>query len=212
MIRASNRVIAMLVERSAFVAVAILAVRLLRNRRLSPCITFKQKRTAAMRLSLKALIAFVSFASFACVALTQPTRYSLSIVATSVLLWLTASVVFAIYTSNDRRPFWVGFAVFGWSFLLAQTSLAHPGRLFWLGADDAILWLGRLIHGDKMVYGELWRLRFNYTDDVVVTALSFEAAAYYVSSIVVAFLGGVFAVYLNARSPAEPTKSGKSTT
>lgn len=151
-------------------------------------------------------MAFVFFASFVCVALTHPTRYSLSIVATSVLIWLTASVVFAVYASIDRRPFWVGFAVFGWSFLLAQTSLAHPGRLFWLGADDAILWLGRLIHGDKMIYGELWRLRFEYADDVVVTALSFEAAAYYVSSVVVAFLGGVFAVYLNSRTRALSTR------
>ena len=39
-------------------------------------------------------------------------------------------------------------------------------------------------------------------------ALSFEAAAYYISSIVVAFLGGVFAVYLNARTRVPSTKSG----
>jgi hypothetical protein len=161
-----------------------------------------------MRVSLKAFMAIISFASFVCVALTQPTMYSQSIVATSVLLWLTVSVLFAIYSSNDRRPFWVGFAVFGWSFLLTQTSLAHPGRLLWQGPDDAILWLGRLIHSNKMINGELWRLRFGYTDDAVVTALSFEAAAYYISSIVVAFLGGVFAVYLNARTRVPSTKSG----
>jgi hypothetical protein len=164
-----------------------------------------------MRVSLKALMAIISFALFVCVALTQPTVYSQSIVATSVLICLTASVVFAVYAPVNRRPFWFGFAVFGWSFLLAQTSLAHPGRLFWLGADDAILWLGRLIHGNKMIYGELWHLRFEHIDDVKVLAHSFEATAYYASSIIVALLGGFFAVYLDARTPTELTRSGKST-
>lgn len=164
-----------------------------------------------MRVSLQMLMAFISLASFVCLALLQPTLYSQSIVATSVLLCLTASIIFAVYGSMDRRPFWFGFAVFGWSFLLAQTSLAHPGRLFWLGADDVILRLGRLIHGDKMIYGELWHLRFEYIDDTEILAHSFETAAYYGASIIVAILGGIFAVFLYARAPAKPKVLSRST-
>ncbi len=158
-----------------------------------------------MQFSLKTLMASLSFAAIAYVALTQPTRYSLALVTTVVLVCLASSVMVAVCTSSDRRPFWVGFAAFGWSFLMAQTSLAHPNRLFWLGADDAILSLGRLLHGNKMCSGELWRLKFNYTEESVVLALSFETAAYYLSSLLVAVIGGLFAKYFYAKSVAGRT-------
>jgi len=35
-----------------------------------------------------------------------------------VALALIAAVVLAIYRSGDRRAFWLGFAIFGWSYLL----------------------------------------------------------------------------------------------
>ncbi len=161
-----------------------------------------------MRFSLKTLMMVISFTAIACVALTQPTRYSLSIVTTIVLACLATSVVVAIFTPLERKPFWVGFAVFGWSFLMSQTSLSHPGRLFWLGPDEAILSLGRFLHGDKMCHGELWRIKYLHTDNDVIFALSFETAAYYLSSILVAVFGGLLAKYINRIVVKTATTSG----
>jgi hypothetical protein len=70
------------------------------------------------RFSIRQLFAATALVAVGCLALVKPSALLAATMMGVVALALLAAVVFTIYRSGDKRAFWLGFAVFGWSYLL----------------------------------------------------------------------------------------------
>jgi hypothetical protein len=64
------------------------------------------------------LLAATALVALGCLALLKSTPLLAAAMMGAVALTLVAAVVLTLYRSGDRRAFWAGFAIFGWSYLL----------------------------------------------------------------------------------------------
>ena len=62
------------------------------------------------------MLALVAFLALFIAAFTYATQVWSSIVFTTAVLTLFSAIVFAVYRTDARRPYWVGFCVFGWGY------------------------------------------------------------------------------------------------
>jgi hypothetical protein len=121
------------------------------------------------RVTISGLMIFILACGVGAAALANPTSVWDSIVFTATLLILTASIPLAVYRN---RPFWLGFAVFGWSYLLAGLIPRVEARLLTTEALtrlDSLAASGRAevqlmvsSGGDHLVHGgqvRLWDAR-----------------------------------------------------
>jgi hypothetical protein len=70
------------------------------------------------RFSIRQLLTATALVALGCLALLKSSTLLASGMLGGVALSLVAAIVLAIYRSADSRAFWVGFAIFGWSYLL----------------------------------------------------------------------------------------------
>lgn len=70
------------------------------------------------QFSLAALGIGVAFTSIACAALVYASETWSSTLFTAVIAFLTWAILVALYRVGATRAFWVGCAVFGWTYLL----------------------------------------------------------------------------------------------
>jgi hypothetical protein len=88
------------------------------------------------RFSIRQLLATTAFIAVGCCALLNASAWVASALFCGVTLILSAAVLFAIYREAERRAFWIGFAVLGWTYLflcfsgfLSATSLGWHSNL-----------------------------------------------------------------------------------
>lgn len=74
--------------------------------------------SSALRFSLRQLLSWTAVVALACVALRGASATWVAAVFGMVLLALTAAVPLAIFRTGTLRAFWLGFALFGWTYLL----------------------------------------------------------------------------------------------
>jgi hypothetical protein len=70
------------------------------------------------RFTIRQLLAATALVAFGCLALLKSSSFLAAAMLGAVALALIAAVLLAIYRVGDRRAFWLGFAIFGWSYLL----------------------------------------------------------------------------------------------
>jgi hypothetical protein len=76
------------------------------------------------RITIAALLGIVALVGVAVAALREPTDGWDSGVLGVTLMTLLTSVLLAVQRMEERRSFWLGFALFGWAYLVA--SLVPP--------------------------------------------------------------------------------------
>jgi hypothetical protein len=76
------------------------------------------------RFTIGGMLALVVFLAVATAALREATHLWDSGVFTAALSVLLAAVLLAVHRTERRRAYWLGFALFGWSYLVA--SLVPP--------------------------------------------------------------------------------------
>jgi hypothetical protein len=86
-------------------------------------------------VTILGLMTFVLICGVGTAALHASTDMWASIVFSSTLLILTASILLGIY---DHRPFWLGFALFGWVYLGASLIPSVEARLL---SRKGLAWL-----------------------------------------------------------------------
>jgi len=69
------------------------------------------------QFSLLSLLVLSSFVAVICVAISTPTAIWSGIVVSLMFLSLCVAVAAAIYRTEEKRAFAIGFALFGWSYL-----------------------------------------------------------------------------------------------
>jgi hypothetical protein len=70
------------------------------------------------RFSIRQLLVATALVAFGCLALLKSSSFLAAAMMGTVALVLVAAAVLAIYRAGDLRAFWLGFAIFGWSYLL----------------------------------------------------------------------------------------------
>ena len=70
------------------------------------------------RFSIRQLLAATALVAFGCFALLNASPIVAAAMMGAVAVLLVAAVVLSIYRTGDKRAFWIGFAIFGWSYLL----------------------------------------------------------------------------------------------
>lgn len=80
------------------------------------------------QFSLRALLGATAFVAVACSTLLYASATIASVVFTLTVVVLLAAVAAALFRRGAARAFWVGFAIFGWAYLLlAQWPAPHIG-------------------------------------------------------------------------------------
>src|SRR5438876_2766461 len=69
------------------------------------------------RFTIRKLLAATAVVALGCLALLKSSDMVAAAMMGAVALMLMAGIVLAIYRLGDARAFWIGFAVFGWSYL-----------------------------------------------------------------------------------------------
>lgn len=81
---------------------------------------------AGFHFSLRSALAAVAYFAVVAAALTDGSPHWFAIVALVAVFAMLVSLVGVIYRKDEHRSFWVGFAIFGWAYLI----LSHgPGSL-----------------------------------------------------------------------------------
>jgi len=70
------------------------------------------------RFSIRQLLAATAIVAVGCLALVKPSALLAAVTMGVVALALLAAVILSIYRSGDKGAFWLGFTIFGWSYLL----------------------------------------------------------------------------------------------
>jgi len=70
------------------------------------------------RFSIRQLLIATALVAVGCLAILNATPIVASAMMGAVALLLVAAIVLSIYRTGDKRAFWIGFAIFGWSYLL----------------------------------------------------------------------------------------------
>jgi len=71
-----------------------------------------------LRFSIRQLLAATAVVAFGCFALVKASPIVAASTTGIVALILVAAAFLAIYRAGDKRAFWLGFATFGWTYLL----------------------------------------------------------------------------------------------
>jgi hypothetical protein len=74
-----------------------------------------------LRFSLNSLLVVVVFCGVALAALVRPTEAAASLLISLNIGLFCLAICGAILRDGSERSFWVGFAVFGWAYLLIRT-------------------------------------------------------------------------------------------
>ena len=81
------------------------------------------------RFSIASLLILVLFVAVAVAALRASTdAWDISVFGLTLLMFLT-SVLLAVHRTDLRRPYWLGFALFGWAYLVASLVPTVEARL-----------------------------------------------------------------------------------
>jgi hypothetical protein len=75
-----------------------------------------------LRFSIANLLTAVAIIAVGLAALNSPSRLTVGLVTIVTLGVLLAAILGAIYRAGEARAFWLGFAVFGWSYFLVAFS------------------------------------------------------------------------------------------
>ena len=82
------------------------------------------------RFTLRGLFWLLLVISLGCAALTQVSQVWASVIFSAAVLMLVVATLRGIYSRNEVRAFYVGFAVFGWiymlDFLVLKSHHWHP--------------------------------------------------------------------------------------
>ncbi len=79
------------------------------------------------RFSLRSLLLMVALIAAACATLRYPSGWLASVWSLAILLILLFAVLASLLCSGPLRPFWIGFAVFGWGYFWLSL---FPSTLF----------------------------------------------------------------------------------
>jgi hypothetical protein len=79
--------------------------------------------------SIASVLGLVLFLAVACAALRQADELWDSAVFSLTVVVLVTSVLLAIHCSGRKRAFWLGFALFGWTYLIASLIPSVESRL-----------------------------------------------------------------------------------
>lgn len=80
------------------------------------------------RFSIRQLLAFTALVAVACIALLNPSVCAASLLGLVTLI-LAATVLLAIFRKEEQRAYWIGFACFGWLYLLICFGTVFDGPL-----------------------------------------------------------------------------------
>jgi len=78
------------------------------------------------RFSIRHLLAFTALVAVACIALLNPAVWAASLLGLVTLI-LAASVLLAIFRKDEQRAFCIGFACFGWLYLILCFGTVFEG-------------------------------------------------------------------------------------
>jgi hypothetical protein len=156
------------------------------------------------RFSLLAMFGFVAFVAVFCAALASHTRFWLGTIQAIVYVILVIATANGAYGSLNSRPFWLGFAVAGWGFLLAN---AMPGSQF-LPTVTMTEKLQFAIQGDYLLsHGSEPIRTFRVArSDWELT----QEIAQWLWSLVLGFIGGLVARHLYLRREHQSTSKPSS--
>jgi hypothetical protein len=92
------------------------------------------------RFSIRQLLIATAFIGVGCFALLNASSWVAAASLGGVALALSAAVLFAIYRDGERRAYWIGFTVLGWTYLfLCFSGLLSVTSLSWQGNVTALL-------------------------------------------------------------------------
>jgi len=159
-------------------------------------------RTGFFQFSLGTLFLTTTWVAMVCIGLNTKTRLWPDIIGLVTLLALLTAVLVAIYGQGQSRAFAVGFAMFGFAFLLCLHRFdGYAPQLLARNSADALF---------RAMYKAEWSpiasalaARQSATKRLAETRARFVEIIQGASIMLVATLGGILARYLFAR------KSGK---
>ena len=132
-----------------------------------------------MRYSIRTLLGIVAVAAAVFAVLLTSIHVMASCVVIACLSVLLGSTLGITYTREKRRAFWIGFAVFGWGYILAKSSFHQT-----LATSIALDYLSRVGPVAVRIGG------FNPARQAVIEA------GHCLWSLLFAALGGMFNRYL----------------
>lgn len=139
---------------------------------------------SGVRFSLMNVFAAVALLAIASAALVRPSLFWARLVWSLAIVVLVSSVLCCIYR-QQTRPFWAGFATFGWGHMvlsLAPWFDHYTGRL--LFTRQILINMGDLLGQDNRYISIIW------SSPVGTTAFAFLIIGQSLLTLVVALLGG----------------------
>ena len=167
---------------------------------------------SVFRFSLRRLLAFVAFVAVGIVSLRNASYLVSGFLSIAWLVFLMVTVLGAVYRKEQRRAFWIGCCVFGWSFAVSDhlpgtktafNQTIHP-------AYDAIKWTVQVDRATAQAHAESGgEAMFSGRGLVSITfprQMPFMDVANTLTGFVIAFVGGVVAqwFHLTRDQPAPP--------
>jgi hypothetical protein len=174
-------------------------------------------KEAAMRhVTILGLMTFVLICGVGTAALTASTTLWDHAVFSSTLLILTASILLAVY---GRRAFWLGFALFGWAYLVltlippVEARLLSTKGLTWLGASAmnrhvttvAFTAEGRTLAALEDGEVRLWDAATGAPISTGGTPENFRRIGHSLVALLLGLLGASLARWLQGRDASRPT-------
>jgi hypothetical protein len=179
------------------------------------------------QFSLRTLLIGVVAASLALAAMRYSTSAWTTGVVTVTILLLIASTALAFSSRIDRRPFWIGFAVCGWAYLvvIGSTGFVAPEFALRLATTKSVEFLRDKFHPPEDFNEPQQRFRFapalpllpsqvikntysyqtDTDNDYPAVAWNFLLIGHCLWAIILATLGGVLARFAAGRSRAPST-------
>ena len=77
---------------------------------------------SAFTFSLRQLLVWMGVIAMGCVALRSASTIWVAVMLGLALLTMTAAILFAVFRQGAERAYWIGFATFGWMYLLLLYS------------------------------------------------------------------------------------------
>jgi hypothetical protein len=170
---------------------------------------FVMQSISSFRFSLRWVFVAVAFAAVSAAALTDgAARWSALLALTSVFA-LLASILGVIHRRGESRSFWIGFAVFGWAYLvLSQEAIglseALPMNVLF---TDLYPYFRRTALIDPAGPQPAWVQGVERENGqvvaVIVTQYDFHRLGHSVCTILFALLGGMLGRWFHATRPEE---------
>jgi hypothetical protein len=156
------------------------------------------------RISLSTALALIALLALSLAGLTSASRLATAATATATLALLLAAIIAACLLEGSDRAFWLGFALFGWTYLVLV-------NWDWVGGQfghDLAAGLGELAERlvPDVVPGEDWRDRQARVGNVVQILRMLLSLLF---ALVGGSIAGAFARRRESRDrPAGPGESG----